>query len=568
MLKLFDPRHEFGKVLDELRPAFIKAAGFSLAINLLALLPSIYMLQIYDRVLTSRNGMTLVMLTLITMVLYILFGVLDAARTQLLMRIGMRFDERLRDRVFAAAFQRHLARAGGNPAQALQDVASLRQFVAGAGALAFFDAPWLPIFLIVIALIHPWLGVFALCSAIILAGIAWINELLTHKPQEEASRETIAAAVYANNNLRNAETLAAMGMLPAVRERWAARYERAAGFQLLAGERGACVGAVGRTTRIAFQSLILGAGAWLALDGVFTPGLMIAASILLGRALAPAEHMIAAWKQWISARQAHARLEELLSTVPASEPSIALPPPRGFVSLENASAVPPGSKALVLKGLTFQINAGDMVAVIGPSASGKSCLARLLTGIWPPASGSVRLDGADIFKWINDGLGAHVGYLPQEVGLFEGTVAENIARLQTPDSSKVIAAAQLAGVHDLILHLPKGYETPVGTDGSALSGGQRQRIGLARALYGNPQLIVLDEPNSNLDEAGEQALIEALRACKQRGATVIFVAHGTRLLDAADKLLVLRDGALVVYGPRDKVIAHLQSQSLPKVVSS
>lgn len=567
MLKLFDPRHEFGKVLNELRPAFMKAAGFSLFINLLSLLPSIYMLQIYDRVMTSRNGMTLIMLTLVTVLLYIVFGILDATRTQLLMRIGMRFDERLRDRVFAAAFQRHLTRAGGSPAQALQDVASLRQFVAGAGALAFFDAPWLPIFLLVITLIHPWLGAFSLCAAIILVAIAWFNELLTHKPQEEANREAIAAALYANNNLRNAETLAAMGMLPAVRQRWAARYERAAGFQLMAGERGACIGAIGRTTRIAFQSLILGMGAWLAIDGVFSPGLMIAASILMGRTLAPVEHMISAWKQWISARQAHARLEHLLNSVPPPEHSITLPAPKGFVSLENASAIPPGSKLPVLRNLTFQINAGDVVGVIGPSASGKSSLARLLTGIWTPASGSVRLDGADIHRWINDGLGIHVGYLPQEVGLFEGTVAENIARLQEPDSSKVIAAAQLAGVHDLILHLPEGYETPIGTDGAALSGGQRQRIGLARALYGDPQLIVLDEPNSNLDEIGEQALIEALRACKRRGATVIFVAHGSQLLDAADKLLVLRDGALMVYGPRDKVVAHLQSQNMPKVVS-
>ncbi|MBP6279653.1 MAG: type I secretion system permease/ATPase [Rhodocyclaceae bacterium] len=568
MKQLFDTRHELGKVLLSFRPAFIQALGFSLVINLLLLVPSIYMLQVYDRVLTSRNGTTLLMLTLLMLALYVLYGVLDAVRTRILLNIGTGFENSLKERVFTAAFQRHLQRQGGNPAQAVQDVASVRTFISGAGALAFFDAPWFPIYILVISLIHPWLGVFSIVAALILLALTWLNELLTHKPITEAGAESIAALVYANNNLRSAETISAMGMINSIRQRWSERYNRAAGLSRLAGERGAVVGAISKTTRIAFQSLILGLGAWLAMDDLITPGGMIAASILMGRALAPIENLIVAWKKWIAAEAAHQRLQELLRNIPALDKALSLPPPTGNISVENVAAIPPGTKIPVLKGLAFRINAGDVVGVIGPSGAGKSCLARLLVGIWPAASGYVRLDGADVYTWDKGDLGPHIGYLAQDIALFDGTVAENICRFGPPDDEKIVAAARIAGVHDLVLHLPKGYETPVGADGAALSGGQRQRIGLARALYGDPRLVVLDEPNSNLDDAGEAAVIQAILAMKKRGATVVFIAHGTHLLGAANKLLALREGALVVYGPSDQVISHLQAQNQPKVISA
>ena len=547
------------------RPAFVQAALFSLASNLLLLVPAVYMLQIYDRVLTSRNMMTLIMLTLMMLVLYVLMSFLDWMRSQVLLRIGTGIDLALSERVFTAAFQRQLRRQGGSPAQAMVDLSTTRQFLAGAGALAFFDAPWAPIYLVVIALIHPWLGVFSVVAGLILLAVAWLNEVATHKPLSDANREATAGYAYAGNNLRNAETIAALGMLPAVRGRWKERQDRVLGLQVIASDRGGGISAVSKAARLAFQSLILGVGAWLAIDDTITPGGMIAASILMGRALAPVELLIGAWKQWISASAAYERLSELLDHFPAQPATMSLPAPKGDIAIENLSAVPPGATVPALKNLSLQISAGDIVGVIGPTGAGKTTLAKLLVGVWPPAQGHVRLDGADVFAWPKEELGPHIGYLAQEIALFEGTVAENISRFGPLDTEKIVAAARLAGVHELILHLPKGYETQVGADGLALSGGQRQRIGLARALYNEPKLVVLDEPNSNLDEAGEAALIAAFDALRAQRCTVVFVSHGPRLVVAADKLLALRDGALYAYGPREKVIDYIKSQSVPAV---
>ncbi|MDD5249488.1 MAG: type I secretion system permease/ATPase [Rhodocyclaceae bacterium] len=567
MKRLFNPQHELGRVLIGLRQLFVQVAGFSLAINLLMLAPTLYMLQIYDRVLASRNGMTLAMLTVMVVGLYALMGSLEWVRARLLIRIGVRLDHLLNERVFSAAFERHLRRQGANPAQAMQDLAHTRQFLAGTGALAFFDAPWTPIYLIVISILHPLLGLFSLAAAILLFALTWLNEMLTHKPLAQANREALAAQAFANNNLRNAEAIAAMGMLPAIRGRWAARQARVLGLQVLASDRGGSIGAITKFVRLTAQSLILGAGAWLALDNEVTPGAMIAGSILMGRALAPVELVISAWKQWVSASAAHERLSELLQRFPAPAPTMPLPVPRGAITVDNVSAVPPGATAPVLRHLAFRVGAGDVVAVMGPSAAGKSSLARLLVGLWPAASGHVRLDGADVFAWNKDELGPHIGYLPQDIELMEGTVAENIARFGPPDGEKIVAAARLAGVHDMILHLAKGYETQVGADGDALSGGQRQRIALARALYGEPCLVVLDEPNSNLDEAGETAVLAALDALSARGCTVVFISHGPNLLAAAQKLLVLQHGTLLAYGPRDQVLAHLSSKG-PQLLSA
>ena len=565
MKQLFDTRHELGRALSSFRKAFGQVALYSFVLNLLYLLPSIYMLQIYDRVLSSRNETTLLMLTLIALALYALFGVMDWIRTGMLIRIGARLDQNLNQRVFSAAMERHVARQGGNPAQALQDLTTTRQFVAGAGALAFFDAPWAPIYLIVISMIHPWLGLASLVAVLILVALTWLNEMLTHKPLTEANQESLQAMAFANNNLRNAEVIAALGMAPALQSRWRQRQDKVLALQVLASERGGGIGALGKALRIAFQSGILGFGALLVLADAITPGGMIAASILLGRALAPVEQVIIAWKQWVSASGAYTRLNELLQRYPAPPPATRLPAPVGEIALEEVSAVPPGTRVSVLRNISLRMRPGDVIGIIGPSGAGKSSLARLLVGIWSPSSGHVRLDGADVHAWPREDLGPYIGYLPQDIGLFEGTVAENIARFGPLEDAKIVAAARLAGVHDLILHLPQGYETPVGVDGGALSGGQRQRIALARTLYGDPTLLVLDEPNSNLDEVGESALVAAIAQAKARGATVIFISHSARLIGVADKLLALREGQLNAYGPRDQVIAFLQQgQQLSK----
>ena len=559
--KLFDSSHELGRAMATVRPALMRAAGFSFVLNLLYLVPSIYMLQVYDRVLSSRNVTTLLMLTLIVVVAYLLYGFLDRVRTQMLIRVGVQIDQVLAQRVFAAAFERNLRRAGAGPGQALQDLTAVRQFLAGAGALAFFDTPWLPVYLLVIFLMHPLLGAFALAVVLILFALTWMNEWRTHKPISEANREAAATSQFVNNNLRNAEAIKALGMLGTMRARWAEKQAKVLALQTFASEEGAKLGSLGKAARLLFQSLILGLGAWLAVQDQITPGGMIAANILLGRALAPAELLIGAWKQWISASDAWRRLDELLGKAPVAPAGLQLPAPKGAIALEDVHAIPPGGKAVVLQGLSLRIDAGDVVAVVGPSGSGKSTLARLLVGVWPAARGTVRLDGADVFAWDKEHLGPFVGYLPQDIGLFEGTVAENIGRFGSLNSEAVVRAAQMAGMHDMVLRLPQGYDTQVGADGGGLSGGQRQRIALARALYNSPKLLVLDEPNSNLDQAGEAALLGAVRAMKAQGCTVVIIAHSPNVLQVVDKMLVLKDGQLVVYGPRDKVLAHLQEQA-------
>lgn len=564
MKRLFDTRHELGTALAVFRKAFYQVALYSFVLNLLFLLPSIYMLQIYDRVLSSRNETTLLMLTLIVLALYVLFGVMERIRSSILIRIGARLDQDLNQRVFSAAMTRYLARQGGNPVQALHDLASTRQFVAGPGALAFFDAPWAPIFLFVIAIIHPWLGLAALVAVLILVALTWVNEVLTHKPLAEANQESLLALSFANNNLRNAEVIAALGMAPALKHRWRERQDKVLALQVLASERGGGIGALGKALRLVFQSLMLGAGALLVLDDAITAGGMIAASILMGRALAPVEQVIVAWKQWVTASAASERLIELLQQYPAPAPFTRLPAPTGEITIEAMSAAPPGMQIPILRNLSLRMRAGDVVGVVGPSGAGKSSLARLLVGIWAPIAGHVRLDGADVCTWPHEDLGPHIGYLPQDIGLFDGTVAENIARFGPLNGAQIVAAGRQAGVHDLILHLPQGYDTPVGIDGGALSGGQRQRIALARALYGDPVLLVLDEPNSNLDDDGEAALVAAIAAAKARGATVVFVSHSIKLVRAADKLLALRDGQMHAYGPRDQVLDFLQQGRPPE----
>jgi ATP-binding cassette subfamily C exporter for protease/lipase len=565
MKKLLDTQLELDEALLGFRQTLLRVGSFSLVINLLMLTPAIYMLQIYDRVLVSRNGMTLLVLTLLVVGLFMLIGGLEWVRSRLLVRVGVALDTRLSKRVFSAAFQRNLKRAGGTPAQALNDLTTLRQFLSGPGVFAFFDLPWTPIYLLACALLHPWIGLFALCATLVLAALAWVNEVATRKPLAEANTHALIATQFANNNLRNAEMIDALGMTDQLRGRWAAQQQKVLALQTLASERGGTISATSRFIRTTAQSLILGVGAWLALDNTVSSGAVIAGSILMGRALSPVDQTIAVWKNWLATRTAYYRLNELLNKFPAQQERLPLPPPSGHVTIENIVLVPPGSDVPVLKGLAFQIPRGSVVGVIGPSGAGKTTLAKALIGVWRPRQGHVRLDGADVADWDKRDLGRALGYLPQGAELLEGTVAENIARFGELTSEPIIAAAKLAGVHDLILRLPKGYDTPVGVDGGQLSAGQRQRVALARALYGDPALLVLDEPNSNLDEVGEQALAEAIRAVQARGGTVVVISHRASALAVMDRLLLLRDGTLAAYGPRDDVLAAMQQGAIPGI---
>ncbi len=556
------PRSELAEALFRLRRTFYALAAFSGVINLLMLTPAVYMLQVYDRALVSSNVTTLLMLTVLVIGLYVLMALLEVVRSSGLIRVGTRLDMMLNKRIFGAAFERNLRRAGGNPAQALQDLSQVRQFLTGNGLFAFFDAPWTPIFLLVIYLVHPLLGLITLIGSLLLVGLAWLTEVSTRTPRAEANQASLVSGSFANNNLSNAEVIEAMGMLPAIRQRWFGNHLKILELQTLASDRAAYIAGGSRFVRVTLQSLILGAGALLAIQGTITPGMMIACSILSGRAMAPVEQVISAWKQLLSSRAAWARLSGLLADFPAHKPSMPLPKPLGMLHVENAFASAPGSPTPILRGVSFNLAPGEALGIIGPSASGKSTLARLLVGVWPAQGGKVRLDGADIYQWNKAELGPWLGYLPQDVELFEGSVAENIARFGAIDGEAVILAARQAGVHEMILHLPQGYDTHLSADGSSLSGGQKQRIGLARALYGEPSLIVLDEPNASLDDVGEAALLQALLDLKHRGKTLVLISHRPAVLNMVDKVLVLREGAVQMFGSRDEVFAALRQANV------
>lgn len=542
------------QMLRGVRGVFIAVGSFSFVINLLMLMPTIYMLQIYDRVLASRNAFTLLMLTVIMLGIYALEAALELVRTRVLVRASSMLDLRLGRLVFDASFKRYLAMRAGNPGAAMGDLTQLRQFLTGKGLLAFFDAPWAPIYLGVVFLLNVWLGVFATLAVIVLVVLAYINEKLTAERLGEAGRLAQSAGNYVGSSLRNAEVIEAMGMLGHLRQRWQRRQARVLTLQAEASDHAGLVAAVSKFVRLAAQSGILGVGALLVIENQLTPGGMIAASILLGRGLAPVDMAIGTWRSTVSARAAHARLEALLGAFPESPERTALPRPKGLVTAENLVLAAPGSRQPVINGISFGATPGMLVAVIGPSASGKSSLARGLVGVWAPIGGSLRLDNAAIDQWDKAELGPWLGYLPQDVELFEGTIAENIARFGDRDSDKLVQAAQRAGVHDMILRLPDGYETSIGEGGMALSGGQRQRIGLARALYGEPVLVVLDEPNANLDDAGDQALLAALEGLKRAQSTVFVMTHRLNILKLADAVMILAGGEIKAYGPRDAIL--------------
>jgi ATP-binding cassette subfamily C exporter for protease/lipase len=552
------PKNEIMEILSTFKGVFKSLAVFSAIINLLMLVPSLYMLQIYDRVLQSRNETTLWMLTMLMLGAYILMGALEFIRSFIMVRVGAQMDMKLNKRIYTAAFEQNLKKNGANAGQALQDLTQIRQFLTGNGLFAFFDAPWFPIYLAVIFMFDFWLGMFGLVGVILMAILAYWNEVATKKPLSEANTMAVISSNLATNNLRNAEVIEAMGMLPNMMSRW---YVLHAGFlkmQAIASEKAGRIAAASKFVRVSMQSLVLGIGAYLVIQGKMTPGMMIAASILLGKATGPIDQLIGVWKQWSSVKSSYERLNELLSKNEPRQNGMELPKPMGAISVENVTAAPPGSRVVVIKGLSFAVNPGDVVGIIGPSGSGKSTLARLLVGVWPAANGKVRLDNADIYHWNKDQLGPHIGYLPQDIELFAGTVAENIARFGEVNSEKVIHAARLAGMHDMILHFPEGYDTKLGDGGAGLSGGQKQRIGLARAMYDNPAILVLDEPNSNLDDVGENALVQAIQFMRQQGKTVILITHKMNVIGVTNKILLLRDGIAQAYGPTQDVLKALQ----------
>lgn len=557
--RLQDKNSEIKQVLIGFKRTLFTVGAFSAITNLLMLVPAIYMLQVYDRVLTSRNETTLWMLTMMMVGAYLLMSALELIRTFVLVRVGAHFDMQLNRRIYSAAFQQNLKQSGNNAGQALQDLTNLRQFMTGNALFAFLDAPWFPIYLAVIFLFEPVLGVFALVGTLILLALAYINERITHAPLAQANAMAIAASNLATNNLRNAEVIEAMGMLPNLMNRWFGFHGNFLQVQAEASEKAGVVNAITKFVQVSLQSLVLGLGALLVLENEITAGMMIAASILVGRTLAPVQQVIGMWKSWSGTRSAWERLNKLLEANPARDSGMSLPRPLGAVSVEGVTAVPPGAQTPAIRGLSFAIAPGDVLGIIGPSGSGKSTLARLLVGVWPAAAGKVRLDGADIYQWNKEELGPHLGYLPQSIELFSGTVSENIARFGEIDPEQVVRAAKNAGVHDMILHLPNGYDTVLGDGGAGLSGGQKQRLGLARAMYGDPSLIVLDEPNSNLDDVGEIALAQAVRELRERGRTVVLITHRTSLIGVTTKLLLLREGTSQLFGPTAQVMAALQN---------
>jgi ATP-binding cassette subfamily C exporter for protease/lipase len=555
------PEDEILLALYSYKRIFRVIAIFTAAMNIMLLVPSIYMLEVYDRVLTSRNEYTLLMLSVIVVVIYLLYAALDGVRSHAVIEMSKKLDEKLNNRVYTAAFEQNLRNRTANAGQALNDLTTLRQFVTGPSLYAFFDAPWFPFYLIVIYFFNFWLGVFSTIATLLLILFAYINEVITHKPLSDANQLAIESSNIAANHLRSADTLEAMGMLAGIRSRWYQVHQKFIDIQSLASQRAASLGAVIKFLRMTTQSLILGLAAYFVLLNQMTPGMMIAAAILLGRALAPVEAVIAAWKQWRGAVSAYNRLDRIMHANPPRTVGMSLPKPKGHIVLENVSAQAPGSNKDILINLNFKAMPGDVIGVIGPSASGKSSLAKILIGVWQAKPNCVRLDGADIYQWNKDELGAAIGYIPQEIDLLSGTVGENIARFHKAPADEVIAAAEMAGVHEMILGFPKGYDTVIGGEaGLILSGGQKQRIALARALFGSPRVVVMDEPNSNLDANGGKALLDAIIKLQKKDATVFLITHRTNLLRVTNKILLLQDGMVKMFGPTQQVLEKIQKE--------
>jgi ATP-binding cassette subfamily C exporter for protease/lipase len=561
----FFSRSELARALWGFRREFLLVGLLSFLANLLMLAPTLYMLQIFDRVLSSQSEMTLLAVSLITLLLFVALALSEWLRSRLLVRASLRFDRQLSTRVFNGSFQAYLGQAASTKSRPFADLNLIRQFFTGSGVFALFDAPWTPIYIAVIFVLHPWLGVLSLGFALVQAALAWFGQRQTAAPAEEVHKATGETMGDLQGKLRNVEVLESMGMIANLQKRWNRQHAGSMDKGALAQGFINRVAGWSKFIRYSQQSLALGAGALLVIDGQLSPGAMIAANVLMSRALAPIDQLVGTWRGFVSCRGAFQRLERLLDEFPRQDHVPSRVAPTGAISLQGVSAGAAGRPAPILKNISFAVPAGTVVAVLGPSGSGKSTLAKVMVGIWSASSGAVLLDGDPIGGWNRLELGPHIGYLPQDVELFGGSIAENIARLGEVDSRRVIEAASSAGMHEAILRFPKGYDTPIGDAGSLLSGGQRQRIGLARAIYGDPSLIVLDEPNANLDDAGEAALVIAIRQLKAKGKTVFLITHRQGAVAVADRLMVLSDGALAADGPRDAVLASFRRPLLAAV---
>jgi PrtD family type I secretion system ABC transporter len=560
------PRSELGVALRACRSAFLGVGVMSCIINLLYLTGSVFMLEIYDRVLPSRSVPTLVGLIILAGGLYVAQGILDLIRGRILVRVGTSLDEALSGRVFETVVRLPLMAGGRNEGlQPLRDLDNVRSFLSSMGPSALFDLPWLPVFLAICFAFHPMIGVTALVGAIILVLLTILTEFLTRAPSSEAMGLAARRNDLAATSRRNAEVLVAMGMSGRLTKRWSeANQNYLAGNQRASDVAGG-LGAIAKVMRMTLQSAVLGVGAYLVIHQEATAGIIIAGSILSARALAPVDLAIAHWKGFVAARQSWHRLNRLLNLLPAQAPPTLLQSPSSRLSVESVSIVPPGGQTIIVQDVTFVLEAGSGLGVIGPSGSGKSSLVRALVGVWQPLRGKVRLDGAALDQWSSDVLGRHIGYLPQDVELFAGTIAQNICRFDPDASSEaIIAAAKEAGVHEMIVKMRDGYDTQIGEQGTALSAGQAQRVALARALYGDPFLIVLDEPNSNLDTEGDEALTRAVRAARERGAIVVVVAHRPIGIEAVDQLLVLKDGRMQAFGPKETVLGQVLERVAPR----
>ncbi|MBP3979802.1 type I secretion system permease/ATPase [Acidovorax sp. JG5] len=554
-----NPPSELREALGALKPYFVRATLFGVLGSLLLLAPTVYMLEVYDRVVNSRSHMTLFMLTVMVLGLYMVMELLDWARNEILRGAGQALDGELSGRVFGAIFEAGLRRMQGGTAQAMSDLRTVRDFLNSQVLSACMELPAAFVFMVLIFAINPLLGWSAVAGALVQTVLAWLNERNSQPPLADANRMSIAAQQYADGSLRNAEVIESMGMLRNIHRLWMERQREFLKQQAVASDVAGIFQSMSKFVQQVMGSLLLGLGAWLLLRNQLNggSGMMIIASVLGGRMLAPLVQIITQWRAVVGVRLAWGRLDQLLRQLPKRPKGMELPAPKGALAVEQVTAGAPGSPSAIVRGIQLTVAPGQVLAVVGPSASGKTTLARLLVGLWPSAVGKVRLDGADVFTWDKSELGPHVGYLPQGVELFEGTLAENIARFGPVDYAKVEEAARLVGLHEHILSLPQGYDSPVGREGAMLSGGQRQRAALARALYGNPVYVVLDEPNSSLDEEGDAALAAAISALKARGTTFVVMTHRTSILAVADLMLVMREGAQQAFGPRDEVLAAL-----------
>ena len=555
-------KNELSEILLIFKRQFAYVGLFSAASNILLLTPIIYMLTVYDRVIASGSLSTLSMLTVLMILLLMATGGFEWVRSLILIGTSSHLESLLRKRVTDATFKRTLLTGGiVDNAQPLNDLTSLRQFLTGNGLIAFFDAPWFPIYIGVMFLFHPWFGIAGIMAGIIMILLTLAAEASTNQLMREANAESSQALASFQSNLRNAEVVAAMGMQEDIRRNHDKLFDSTVYKQIVASRRAGLLASVTKSFRLIVQSLLLGLGAYLALNQEISPGMMIAGSLLLGRALAPIDMLVGSWKGFSVARAQYDRLSELLERIPDTQKPMSLPAPKGRISAEQIAVAPPGSRVPFIRGVNFEIEAGESLGIVGPSASGKSTLARAILGIWPLISGKVRLDGADISAWDREELGPYMGYLPQDIELFNGSIAENISRFKQADPEDIVAAAKIAGVHEMILRQPAGYDTVIGGAGGVLSGGERQRLGLARAVYGRPSLLLLDEPNSNLDDQGEKSLVDALKRIKNEGCTVIVITHRTKILQSVDKMLVMKDGMSIAFGATDRVLGELAAQS-------